>query len=147
MKILESLHASPMGGHSGIPVTLRRVKGLFYWKNLKAAIRAYVQQCVICQHAKPDRSKYPGLLAPLPVSNQFWQMVSMDFIDGLPRSGHFISVLVVVDKLSRYAHFVGLAHPYTVSTVASAYMDNVHKLHGMPESIVSDRDSIFTSRF
>jgi hypothetical protein len=71
----------------------------------------------------------------------------MDFIDGLPRSRRFNSVLVVVDKLSRYAHFVGLAHPYTVSTVASAYMDNVHKLHGMPESIVSDRDSIFTSRF
>jgi hypothetical protein len=87
------------------------------------------------------------LLATLPVPDQFWQMVSMDFIDGLPRSGRFNSVLVVVEKLSRYTHFVGLAHPYTVSKVASAYMDNVHKLHGMPESIVFDRDSIFTSRF
>jgi hypothetical protein len=56
-------------------------------------------------------------------------------------------VFVVVDKLSRYAHFIGLSHPYTVSTVAAAYMDNVHKLHGMPESIVFDRDNIFTSRF
>jgi transposase InsO family protein len=74
-------------------------------------------------------------------------MVSLDFVDGLPRSGRVNSVLVVVDKLSRYAHFIGLSHPYTVSTVVAAYMDNVHKLHGMPDSIVSDRDSIFTSKF
>jgi hypothetical protein len=79
--------------------------------------------------------------------DQFSQMVSMDFIDDLPRSGRFNSVLVVVDKLSCYTHFVGLAHPYMVSTVVSAYMDNVHKLHGMPKSIISDRDNIFTSRF
>jgi hypothetical protein len=132
VKNLDSLHASPVGGHFGILVNLCRVKGLFYWKNLKASVRAYIQECVICQRVKPDRAKYPGLLAPLPVPDQFWQMVTMDFIDGLPRSGRFNSVLVVVDKLSRYAHFVGLAHPYTVSTVVSAYMDNVHKLHGMP---------------
>jgi hypothetical protein len=146
-KILNSLHASPVGGHSGFSMTLRRVKSLFYWKNMKASIRQYVQECLICQRAKPDRARYPGLLAPLPVPSQFWQMVSLDFVDGLPRSGGVNSVLVVVDKLSRYAHFIGLSHPYTVSTVVAAYMDNVHKLHGMPDSIVSDRDSIFTSRF
>jgi hypothetical protein len=147
VQILESLHASLVGGHSGIPVTLRRAKGLFYWKNMKTYVRQFVQECAICQCAKPDRAKYPGLLAPLPVLDQFWQMVSMDFVEGLPRSGCFNSVLVVVDKLSRYAHFIGLSHPYTLSTVVTAYMDNVHKLHGMPESIVSDRDNIFTSRF
>jgi hypothetical protein len=147
VQILESLHASPVGGHSGIPITLRRAKGLFYWKNMKQSVRQFVQECAICQRAKPDRAKYPGLLAPLPVPDQFWQMVSMDFVEGLPRSGRFNSVLVVVDKLPRYAHFIGFSHPYTASIVASAYMDNVHKLHGMPESIVSDRDIIFTSKF
>jgi transposase InsO family protein len=146
-KVIEAFHASPVGGHSGIPVTVRRLKNLFYWKGLKTQVHTFVKECMVCQRAKPDRAKYPGLLAPLHVPNQFWQMVTMDFVKGLPRSGRFDCVLAVVDKLSKYAHFIGLSHPYTASTVANAYMEHVHKLHGMPESIVSDRDPIFTSTF
>jgi hypothetical protein len=51
---------------------------------MKAQIKQFVQECVVCQRAKPDRARYPGLLAPLPVPDQFWQMVTMDFVDGLP---------------------------------------------------------------
>jgi hypothetical protein len=146
-KIIEAFHASPVGGHSGIPVTLSKLKHLFYWKGMKHQVQQYVRKCSICQQAKPERSRYPGLLAPLPVPEQFWQMISMDFMEGLPCSSRFNCILVVVDKLSRYAHFIGLTHPFTASTVANAFMDQVHKLHGMPESIISDRDPIFTSRF
>ena len=146
-KIVLAFHESPVGGHSGFLVTLRRLKQLFFWTGMKAQTKLLVQECVVCQRAKPDRARYPGLLAPLPIPTQFWQMVSMDFVEGLPKSGRFNCVLVVVDKLSRYAHFIGLSHPFTVSTVAGAFMDNVHKLHSMPTSIVSDRDKIFTSAF
>jgi hypothetical protein len=146
-KIVLELHASAAGGHSGIPVTLRRVKQLFHWQGLKSTVKKLVSECITCQQAKPDRAKYPGLLQPLPVPAAAWQIISMDFIEGLPCSGRCNCILVVVDKFSRYAHFIGLSHPFTAASVAAAFMDNVHKLHGMPESIVSDRDRVFTSAF
>lgn len=70
-KIIQAFHTSPVGGHSGIPVTLSRLKSLFYWKGLKQQVQQFVQECVICQQAKPERTRYPGLLAPLPVPTQF----------------------------------------------------------------------------
>jgi hypothetical protein len=71
----------------------------------------------------------------------------MDFIEGLPRSGNFDCILVVIDKFIRYGHFVPLSHPYSTQTVASVFMNVVYKLHGLPASIVSDRDPIFTSKY
>lgn len=71
----------------------------------------------------------------------------MDFIDGLAQSKQFNCILVVVDKLTKYAHFIPLRHPYIASKVAELFVDNVYKLHSMPQSLVSDRDPIFTSQF
>ena len=71
----------------------------------------------------------------------------MDFIEGLPMSSNHNVILVVVDKFTKYAHFLPLRHPFTAVTVAHAFMDGVYKLHGLPETIISDKDRIFTSRF
>uniref|UniRef100_A0A0A9D2Z3 Integrase catalytic domain-containing protein n=1 Tax=Arundo donax TaxID=35708 RepID=A0A0A9D2Z3_ARUDO len=144
LKVLQALHASAIGGHSGFPVIYRRISQLFTWPGMKKQIKHFVQTCVICQQAKPERVRYPGLLQPLPVPTQAWQVVSMDFIEG---SSSYDCILVVVDKLTKYAHFLPLRHSFTAQKVALAYINNVYKLHGLPESIVSDRDRIFTSTF
>jgi len=81
------------------------------------------------------------------VPDAAWQVISMDFIEGLPKSGKYNCILVVVDKFSRYAHFIPLSHPFSAATVAVAFMDHVYKLHGPPEQIISDRDRIFNSLF
>jgi hypothetical protein len=76
-----------------------------------------------------------------------WEMVSMDFVEGLLLSGNAISILVVVDKYSKFAHFVPLRHQFSAASVAKVFMDNIYKLHGLPKSIILDRDRIFTSKF
>lgn len=145
-RIIDELHSSPMGGHSGIPVTYRRAKALFAWPGMKKMIHSLLTQCQVCLQAKPDRAKYPGLLQPFSVPEGAWQVVSLDFIEGLPKSHGFNCILVVVDKFSKYAHFIPLSHPFTAASVAQEFMTHVYKLHDLPRIIISDRDRIFTSQ-
>ena len=139
---MHALHSSPIGGHSGFLVTYTRIKKLFSWPQMKKHIQAFVASCSICQQAKTERVHYPGLLQPLAVPDQAWQIVSLDFIEGLPPSLSFNCILVVVDK---YSHFIKLKHPFTALKVAQLFLDNIYKLHGMPQAIISDRDKVFTS--
>lgn len=110
-------------------------------------MRQQVRDCTICQLAKYEPLAYPGLLQLLPIPSEVWKDISMDFITGLPPSRKNDTIFVVVDRFSKSAHFMALAHPYTAVQVAQCYLDNVFKLHGWPRSIVGDRDSIFPSHF
>ena len=144
-KVFHALHSSALGGHSGAPATYYRIKHLFFWPNMKSDIWSLVHSCVICQKAKPDRSKYPGLLQPLPVPSAAWDIISMDFVEGLPVSGSANAILVIIDKFTKYGHFLPLHHPLNAQTVAKLFMGQIYKLHGLPSVIVSERDKIFTS--
>ena len=124
-----------------------RLKQCFAWRGMKTAVKHFVQSCAIYQQSKYDRSKSPGLLQPLPVPDSAWQVISMDFIEGLPLSQTFNCVLVIVDLLTKYGHFIPLRHPFTAVTVAKSFFQHVYRLHGLPSSIISDRDRIFTSHF
>lgn len=145
-RLITALHTSAIGGHSGAPVTLRRLKQYFAWHGMKTAVHNFVAACSVCQQAKPDRSKLPGLLQPLPVPDRAWKVISLDFIEGLPTSGAVNCILAVVDIFSKYAHFIGLKHPFSAASVAKLFLSHVYKLHGMPLAMVSDRDRIFTSK-
>lgn len=146
-KIVAALHDSVLGGHSGIQATYYRVKKLFIWRGMKADVENFVRQCQICQQAKAERTHPAGLLQPLSIPKGAWQDITMDFIEKLPKSEGYDTILVVVDRFSKYAHFLPLKHPFSASQVAQVLLDNVIKLHGLPMSMVSDRDKIFTSSF
>ena len=99
---------------------------------MKRFVQEGVQSCLICQQAKLARVCYPGLLSPLPVPARAWEMVTMDFISGLPVSGNFDCIMVVIDKFSKYGHFIPLRHPFSAHKIVEVFVDNVFKLDSMP---------------
>jgi hypothetical protein len=145
-RILDSLHASAIGGHSDINATHQRVSRIFHWPQLRKSLEKFVAICAVCQRAKSENCRYPGLLAPLPIPDMTWTFISMDFVEGLHKSSNKNAILVVVDGLTKYAHFLALSHPFTAQTMAQLFIDHKFKLHGLPAAIVIDRDKIFTSR-
>jgi len=144
--ILHELHDTMIGGHSGYTRTLKRVAAQFYWPKMHVDIRQYVQQCLVCQQAKHDTTLPAGLLQPLPIPNQIWEDIAMDFITHLPPSHGHTVILVVIDRLSKYAHLASLKAYFNSKIVAELFIKNIVKLHGFPNSIISDRDKIFTSQ-
>lgn len=111
--ILQALHNSAIGGHSGVNATYQRVKALFAWPQMKTTVTEFVQACQIYQQAKPEHVKLPGLLQPLPVPTQAWQSVSLDFIERLPKSNSYDVIMMVIDRFTKYGHFIPLFHPFT----------------------------------
>jgi hypothetical protein len=101
----------------------------------------------VCQHNKGEIVKSSSKIQLLPIPLAIWKDIAMDFITGLPKSGNKSIIMVVVDRLSKYSNLYALQNPFTVSTVAQIFMDQVFKIHGMPHSIVYDHDPTFTSNF
>lgn len=126
--------------------TYKKISSLFYWKGLKEDVIKFVKSCATCQRSKYDSADYPGLLQSLQIPSTAWASVSMDFINGLPKFIGKTTILVVVDRLTKYEHFLAIAHLYTASSVAQLYLDQIFMLHGMPENIISVRDPIFMSK-
>jgi len=146
-KILDYGHSSPEGGHYGYHKTLARIKQNFVWSGMRGMVKEFLKACDVCQRFKSDCMKPAGLLQPLPIPTTIWTDISMDFIEGLPPSNGYTVIMVVVDRLTKYAHFAALKHPFTAATVAKVFIAKVVRLHGIPASIVTDRDRVFLSSF
>jgi hypothetical protein len=114
---------------------------------MKQAVQDWVRSCAVCQCNKVEHLHPAGLLLPLPVPQGVWTDIALDFIEALPRVRGKSVILTVVDRFSKYSHFIPLAHPYSAESVAQAFFADIVRLHGIPLSIVSDRDPVFTSNF
>ena len=145
--LIAECHATPQGGHFRFHKTLARLRSDFRWPKMRHIIQDYIRQCEVCQQNKSDSMSPAGLLQPLPVRTRVWSDISMDFIEGLPPSHGYTTIMVVVDRLTKYAHFIGLSHPYTALLIAKTFISHIVRLHGIPTSIVSDRDRVFISSF
>ena len=115
---------------------------------MKADVARFVSRCLTCQQVKAKHQKPAGLLQPLPIAEWKWEHVTMDFVTGLPRSPWGSdAVWVVVDRLTKSAHFLPMRVTNSIDALSRLYIQEIVKLHGVPVSIVSDRDPRFTSRF
>lgn len=145
--LLEEFHCTPSGGHSGFLRTYRKLADNIYWVGMQKTVRDFVRACDVCQRQKYASTTPGGLLQPLPIPNGVWEDLSLDFITGLPKSKGYEAILVVVDRLSKYSHFILLKHPYTAISIAEIFAREIVRLHGIPKSLISDRDPIFVSNF
>jgi hypothetical protein len=127
--------------------TYHRVKREFFWDGLKTDVQRFVAEFLFFQQNKVEIIKTPGLLQPLAIPSQRWEEVSMGFITGLPKSEGKSVIMLIVDRLTKYAQFCALSHAFKASTIATTFMETIQKLHGSPNIIVSDRDPILTGHF
>eukprot|EP00253_Pinus_taeda_P020845 PITA_20845 len=146
--ILDEFHISHYTGHPGYQKMVTVLKKEYYWPGMKKQVVEYLARCLECQQIKAEHQHPVGLLQPLPIPEWKWETISMDFITRLPRTkkGND-SIMVVVDKLSKEAHFIRVQSTYKAVQIAHLFMQNVFRLHGLPKVIISDRDVKFTSTF
>ncbi|KAK3560904.1 hypothetical protein QTP86_022882 [Hemibagrus guttatus] len=145
-QVLQWVHEAPSSGHSGIlrstQLTLRR----FWWPSLRTDVERFVRSCSTCAQSRVSRQLPEGLLEPLPTPQCLWSHLSVDFLTDLPNSGGFTTVMVVVDRFSKACKLIPLKGSPTAMQTAEAMFQNVFWNFGLPEDVVSDQRSQFTSR-
>ncbi|KAL4030335.1 hypothetical protein IC575_008571 [Cucumis melo] len=147
-ELLTEAHSSPFTMHPGSTKMYQDLRSVYWWRGMKRDVADFVSRCLVCQQVKAPRQHPAGLLQPLSVPGWKWESVSMDFITGLPKTLKGYTVIwVVVDRLTKSAHFVPGKSTYTASKWGQLYMTEIVRLHGVPVSIISDRDARFTSKF
>ena len=127
-------------------MTYLRMVAKCIWEGMRRQVTHFVRECHICQQAKASYQSLVGLLQNLPILTHAWEHITMDFIEGLTKS-EGVDMIVVVERLTNYRHFVALKTPFTTLTVAALFVIEMVRLHGFPTSIVSDRDKFFMSIF
>lgn len=145
--LVRECHDTKWAGHQELSVQGPCSRKHYYWPKMRDEIEKYVRACLVCQRDKTEQCLSRGKLEPLPILTRPWESVSMDFIVCLPKVGELGSILVVVDRFSKYGIFIAAPQKCNAETTAHFFVANVVKYWGVPKSIVSDRDPRFTGRF
>src|SRR5262249_34145160 len=147
-RIMHEAHFAPYSVHPGTTKMYHDVKSMYWWPGMKKDVDQFVSTCLTCQQVKFEHQKPTGLLQELPLPEWKWERITMDFVVGLPKTpkGHD-SIWVVVDRLTKSAHFIAVKTIYSAAQLAQLYVDRIVRYHGVPVSIISDRGTQFTSRF
>ncbi|WVZ75943.1 hypothetical protein U9M48_023955 [Paspalum notatum var. saurae] len=147
-KILDESHTSMFTIHPGSNKMYQDLKQKFWWTHMKREIAKYVSECNVCQRVKADYLKPAGMLQPLAVPAWMWKDVHMDFIIGLSRTQKgYDSIWVIIDRLTRSAHFIPVKTIYHAKIYAELYIARIVSLHGVTQTITLDRGSLFVSHF
>ncbi|CAL1410109.1 unnamed protein product [Linum trigynum] len=146
--ILDEAHSAPYAMHPGATKMYRTLKEHFWWPGLKKDVAAHVYQCLECQMIKAEHQAPVIEHLPLEIPQWTWEKITMDFVYGLPRTPKGNDgVWVIVDRFSKVAHFIPIKFKPGLEELARLYVREIVRLHGVPLSIVSDRDPSFTARF
>ena len=147
-EIMRQAHKSKFSVHPGLNKMYRDLKRYYHWIRMKTDIAEWVAQCPTCQLVKAEHQVPSGLLQSLPIPEWKWDHITMDFVTGFPTTRNKKdAVWVVVDRLTKSAHFLAIKKGDGVDEIVKVYLDEIVRLHGVPASIVSDRDPRFTSYF
>ena len=152
-KVISNHHDSPLLGHPGHDKTIELIQRRYHFLNMRKAVEDYIRQCSTCAQNKSTRHKPYGKQQQIEAPQQVWQEITMDFIVKLPLSKDTItdikynSILVVVDRLTKYAHFIPWKEKGNAKDLAKVILKEIIANHVIPQSIISDRDKLFTSKF
>ena len=147
-KVLDEAHKSRYSIHPGATKMYQDLKKNYWWPGMKFNVMQYVNRCLTCLQVKAEHQKPYGYLQPLEVPEWKWEHITMDFITKLPRTAkQHDSIWVIVDRLTKSAHFLPMRETYSSEKLSEMFVKEIIARHGVPVSIVSDRDTRFTSRF
>ncbi|XP_061993237.1 uncharacterized protein LOC133711082, partial [Rosa rugosa] len=147
-EVMREAHRSRYTIHPGGTKMYMDLRRQFWWYGMKRDVAEHVSKCLTCQRVKAEHQRPAGMLQPLPIPVWKWEDISMDFVTGLPRSRQgYDSIWVIVDRLTKSAHFLPVAKTYSGDALCKLYVNEIVRLHGVPVTIVSDRDARFTSEF
>ena len=146
--ILEEAHGSKYNIHPGSTKMYHGLKEHFWWNGMKRDVATYVSKCHTCQEVKVEHQRPGGLSQDIEIPTWKWEDINMDFVTGLPKvRGGYDSIWVIVDKLTKSAHFIPIKTNYQAEELAKIYLKEIVKLHGAPRSVISDRGTQFTSHY
>jgi len=147
-QILDEAHLSKFSIHPSNTKMYQDLRQNYWWTRMKREIAKYVSECDVCQRIKASHLKVAGTLQLLSIPSWKWEDISMDFIVGLPNTSQkHDSIWVIIDRLTKTAHFLPVQTTYSAKKYAEIYLDQVICLHGVPKTIIYDRGAQFVARF